>query len=144
MHFSRKLIPKGKFHVTCKNHYNMIYTVYILCFRIPDTWVMETEVPSLSTCVIPLCKLPRDTVTSLHPSLYSQHRYRKHRRKWSYITNTKEDILLYVILTKYFKIPLNLRDLNRSLQELMLLKKCFEVTIIDHVFLNLSCYHTEK
>ena len=51
-------------------------------FRIPDSWVLESEAPSLSTCVIPLSKLPRDTVTALHPSLYNQ----------------------------VFKIPLNLRE----------------------------------
>ncbi|CAC5415982.1 AEBP2 [Mytilus coruscus] len=48
---------------------------------IPDSWVSEKEAKSLSTCVIPLRKLPRDTVTALHPSLFSQHRYRRHRRK---------------------------------------------------------------
>ncbi|XP_076079835.1 zinc finger protein aebp2-like [Mytilus galloprovincialis] len=48
---------------------------------IPDSWVSEKEAKSLSTCVIPLRKLPRDSVAALHPSLFSQLRYRRHRRK---------------------------------------------------------------
>lgn len=46
-----------------------------------DEWVLESQVTSLQTLSIPVHQLPRESVTSLHPSLYNQHRYRKHRRK---------------------------------------------------------------
>ncbi|XP_052811102.1 zinc finger protein aebp2-like [Mya arenaria] len=48
---------------------------------LPDEWVSETQVQILQSRVIPVHHLPPDTVTSLHPSIYRQQRYRKHRRK---------------------------------------------------------------
>ncbi|KAK3576345.1 hypothetical protein CHS0354_039279 [Potamilus streckersoni] len=48
---------------------------------LPDDWVLESQVPSLTTQCIPFNQLPRDSVLNLHPALYHQHRYRKHRRK---------------------------------------------------------------
>ncbi|XP_060579776.1 zinc finger protein AEBP2-like isoform X2 [Ruditapes philippinarum] len=48
---------------------------------IPDQWVSESQVQFLQTRSIPLNCLPRDRLVNLHPSLYHEHRYRKHRRK---------------------------------------------------------------
>ncbi|KAL5010900.1 hypothetical protein ScPMuIL_013205 [Solemya velum] len=48
---------------------------------LPDSWVLESQVPEMQTSVIPLTSLPHDLSQHLHPSLYRRHRFRKHRRK---------------------------------------------------------------
>ncbi|CAH1798927.1 unnamed protein product, partial [Owenia fusiformis] len=48
---------------------------------IPDEWVQESQVTSLSKRTIRLRDLPRHSITNLDASLYRTHRHRKHRRK---------------------------------------------------------------
>ncbi|KAK2173879.1 hypothetical protein NP493_843g01053 [Ridgeia piscesae] len=48
---------------------------------LPDSWVTERTVETQHKRIIPLTDLPQQSMLTLHPSFYSTHRYRKHRRK---------------------------------------------------------------
>lgn len=60
--------------------WSMTVTVFIY-FRLPDSWVLESQAATMESKVVPLASLPHDTISDLHPSLYAQHRHRKQRRK---------------------------------------------------------------
>ncbi|KAL8579560.1 hypothetical protein ACOMHN_025513 [Nucella lapillus] len=46
-----------------------------------EAWVSPCEVRCVRQRVLPLSHLPASTVATIHPSFYSPHRFRKHRRK---------------------------------------------------------------
>ncbi|BFZ24687.1 hypothetical protein BsWGS_27726 [Bradybaena similaris] len=46
-----------------------------------NKWIAEEETHNLSEITTSLPRLPTDTVSNLHDSLYRRHRFRKHRRK---------------------------------------------------------------
>ena len=65
---------------TCWPWPHMTLTLF---FRLPDSWVTERTVETQHKRIIPLTDLPQQSMLTLHPSFYSTHRYRKHRRKWT-------------------------------------------------------------